>query len=373
MARKPPIAPRVAAVAATTRDLPATPRTRTLDWPAATMVERGVISQLRFAGRALPPLELAPTRATFAIGRKSGDLIVPATIGVGVSALHARLTRTGTGLRVIDAESKNGVFASAQSPRVPSLEVQAGGRFWLADVELLATDAWLERLRPVLALALGVDDYRAVDQALTAASVGGPLALVGPVGTGAAWLARHLHDLSPQRTGFYLPIDGVPIPHLDGAQGGTVFIDTDQVRRLPPRVLDALFAQPPRLRPILAASSPKALRARLGEIAREVPIIDLAPLPARRGDVLPILQWLWTHELGSPRRIDDLGVPSLAAISAFRWPGNLDELRAYAPRLLAIAEHPSLRAAAVALGVTHQSLSSCLRRIGLSSARARDD
>ena len=61
----------------------------------------------------------------------------------------------------------------------------------------------------------------------------------------------------------------------------------------------------------------------------------------------------------------DYWVPG-AALKAFDWPANLDDLRRNAPRILALIEcGGNKRAAARLLGKKHQSLSDALARIGL--------
>ena len=57
---------------------------------------------------------------------------------------------------------------------------------------------------------------------------------------------------------------------------------------------------------------------------------------------------------------------AVRSIAAYSWPRNLDELRAHAGRLLAFVEHGSVRRAAAALGMRHQSLSGHYARIGFA-------
>lgn len=55
----------------------------------------------------------------------------------------------------------------------------------------------------------------------------------------------------------------------------------------------------------------------------------------------------------------------MAGLRAHSWPGNFDDLRRNVNRLLALIEHPSLRGAARALGISAPTLQEALRRIGL--------
>ena len=86
---------------------------------------------------------------------------------------------------------------------------------------------------------------------------------------------------------------------------------------------------------------------------------------ARGGDVPALLAHVWLHELGSRRRVEELGPAAVAALTTAPWPRNLDSLRESAPRLLALVEHGTIRAAAAALGLTRQALASALGRLGV--------
>ncbi|MBK9032148.1 MAG: FHA domain-containing protein [Myxococcales bacterium] len=332
------------------------------------MAQRGPITSLRFAGRPWRPLALSTAQASFSIGAEACDLVVVRADAPGLSAYHARLERTQSGLRVHDQGSKNGVYASPSTGRVASLEVEAGDRFWLGDLELLALDPELEVLRPALGACLGLGDDARIDRALTLAAQGGPVALIGAPGTGAARLARQLHDASTRRASFFLALTATPLPPLDHATGGTVFVDLEGVQRVTASAAASLFATPPRLRPIFAAGSARRLRARLDRHADEVAVIELVPLAQRPQDVAPLLAQHWVSELHSRRRVAELG-DGLAGLEAHTWPGNLDELYEHAPRLLAYLEHGTLRAAAAALGVRHQTLAGHLERLGLVVGR----
>ena len=68
----------------------------------------------------------------------------------------------------------------------------------------------------------------------------------------------------------------------------------------------------------------------------------------------------------SRRRVEELGPAAVAALTTAPWPRNLDSLRESAPRLLALVEHRTIRAAAAALGLTRQALASALDRLGVA-------
>jgi len=336
------------------------------DWPAAYLASPGVITSLHLTGRRSPPLSLSTALTSFSIGTEGCDLLLSRLVTPYVSAYHARLERTPGGLRVIDQGSKNGLFSSPTTGRVSALEVGAGGRFWLADVEVLALDAELEALRPALAACIGLDDEVRIDRALAWVGAGGPLALIGPPGTGAARLARQIHDTSARRASFFLELNRGPLPALDHGCG-TVFVDLETVPLMAPAA-SILFASPPRVRAIVSATTERRVRTRLAQHRDQVSVIELVPLARRPHDVVPLLAAHWVNVLRSRRRVAELGA-GVRHLAAHSWPGNLDELHQQSPRLLALLEHPTLRAAAQALGIRRQTLSGHLARLGLTITR----
>ena len=73
--------------------------------------------------------------------------------------------------------------------------------------------------------------------------------------------------------------------------------------------------------------------------------------------------------------LQDAGTVDTAALDALvahAWPNNLDELFEQAPRLLACLMHPTLRRAAEALGVTRQTLTQHLDRLGVAVVSAAE-
>lgn len=333
------------------------------DHPALTLAPREPITSLRFFGRDLPVLPLPSSKRLFTIGAGVCDLIVPREISRSVSGFHATLDRIHNAVHVQDQDTKNGTYRSLSEPRLASFQIQAGEVFWLADIPLLAMDTQLEVLRPELARCLGLDDHKAIDEAIELVAEGRPIALLGPAGTDAARLAEAVHKASPQRNNFFLSVTTSPLPSLEHAYGGTVFLDLDQVKKLPAPYVRALFEPSRSQRAIFAAADDRRLRARLDTYRDKVRTITLAPLARRPADIPHLLALHWIEELRTRRRVEELG-RGLRAITAYDWPRNFDELREHSPRLLAYLEHEGLRPAAAALGIKHQTLSGHFRRIG---------
>ncbi len=333
--------------------------------PALTLAPRAPITALRWYGRAEPALPLPATQRRFTLGARGCDLIVPRAVATTVSPVHAIVTRVHSGLRIEDRDTRNGTFRTLGSARLASFQIEAGDRFWVADLSVIALDAALEVLRPSLAWCLGLDAHGAIDRATEAVALGRPIALLGPVGTDAARLARAIHDASPQRGNPFLAVSAAPLPSRDVAGGGTVFLELDRLRLVPAPHLRAWFDATRGVRLIVAAADERRLRACVDTYRDQLDAIVLAPLAERPTDLPRLLDRLWRDELGSLRRVDELG-RGIGGLASYRWPRNLDELREHAPRLLAYLEHGGLRRAAHALGITHQTLDGHFQRIGFA-------
>ena len=113
------------------------------------------------------------------------------------------------------------------------------------------------------------------------------------------------------------------------------------------------------------ASTPRVLRRHLDVYTDRVRSIELRALACRGHEIARLLAVLWRDELGSDRSVAALGPASLRGLAVHGWDGNFAALRVAAVRVLAYAEHRTVRAAARALGVRHQSLCSYLHRIGV--------
>jgi transcriptional regulator with GAF, ATPase, and Fis domain len=242
----------------------------------------------------------------------------------------------------------------------------------------------------------------ALGQAAKVAPLETAVLLTGETGTGKELVARAIHFDSPRARGPFVAVNCAAIPetlveselfgHEKGAftgadkqkpgrfelaAGGTLFLD--EVGELPPsaqakllRVLEQREFQrvggTVTLRAevrLIAATNRDLQRAVEGRKFREdlyyrlnVFPVHLPPLRERGGDVL-LLANHFVHELG-PRM--GKGEPGLSReardlLLAYRWPGNIRELKNAVERALILAEGGLLTAAHFGLGGSEEPLS----------------
>jgi DNA-binding NtrC family response regulator len=195
---------------------------------------------------------------------------------------------------------------------------------------------------------------------------------VGESGTGKEILARRVHDLSPRRTGPFVPINCAAIPEtlfeselfghergsftgaservkgkVEAAKGGTLFLD--EVGEMPLAVQAKLlrFLENRRFMRVGGSTKIEAdvrlVFATLRALDEEVRggrfrgdlyyriqgiTIDVPPLRDRRGDIAPLIaqfmnQLSARHGNDPPR----LTRAARASLVAYGWPGNVRELR----------------------------------------------
>jgi hypothetical protein len=304
-----------------------------------------MIVAMRFHGTALPPLELSDARRIYTIGSGACDLVIPAELARDVAPVHATIERVEDAIRIGDQLSRHGLYRSPRSPPVAELLLHAGSIGWIGSCPVLALDRELIAVRTRLTWAMGLAADAAVDDALAAVASREPLLLLGPHGLDEAPLLASLDPASQ-------------------------LVDLDHARPLSAPLAAQLFSPRRDLRVVFRSTRASRARSVLDTYLERVRVLRLAPLSARPADVVPLLQAIWRSELRSPRRVEELGPRALAALVEHPWPGQLDELRANAARLLAYLDHRSLQAAARALGITRQTLAGHFARIGMPTQRA---
>lgn len=93
--------------------------------------------------------------------------------------------------------------------------------------------------------------------------------------------------------------------------------------------------------------------------------IAITPLRERPGDLLPLLE-RWFIDRRTSFRVTYLTEANRSALRAYRWPGNLEELRSVADRLVPLVPFDSIRQAAPALDIPRTSLQRWLDNLGLT-------
>jgi len=207
--------------------------------------------------------------------------------------------------------------------------------------------------------------------------------VLGESGTGKELVARCIHELSPRRSGPFVPIDCAALPEnlleselfghergaftgavartrglLVEAGKGTVFLD--EIAELSPplqaKLLRALEER--KIRPVggkdlvaidvrlVAATSVDLEEAvRTGRFRADlffrlnVVPIEIPPLRARLGDLAELFQ-RFLHEFArhTGREAPRVSPEALSALEAYHWPGNVRELRNLAQRLVVLDE-----------------------------------
>jgi DNA-binding NtrC family response regulator len=205
-----------------------------------------------------------------------------------------------------------------------------------------------------------------------------PVWITGEPGTGKARIARAIHGASARADQPFVavPCDTLPEPLLarelwgyepkaapglgrwlgafERARGGTLFLQ--EIDRLPPGVQTTLLhvlqgrtiaraaSQPPipvDVRVLTATSTDVPplvytgqFRAELYYRLRVVPL-DVPPLRARRGDIPLLVHYLLRCATSSSsHRAPSISPTAMAALQAYDWPGNVEELEGLIQHLI---------------------------------------
>jgi transcriptional regulator with GAF, ATPase, and Fis domain len=300
-----------------------------------------------------------------------------------VSRQHLELTATERGYLVRDLGSTNGTTAAGL--RLGEALIAAETTLLLGETSLRVgpTDETVEiRLSRRRSFGPLLGQSRAMRQVFATleevASSAATLLLEGESGTGKEVAAAAVHEASPRREGPFTVVDCAALPPsiveselfghergaftgagearagaLEGADGGTLFLD--EVGELPlelqPRLLRFLESRElkrlgsTQRRPvdvrIVAATNRQLARevergAFRGDLFYRLAVVrlELPPLRERPDDIL-LLARHFAEALG--RDADALiGDEVAALLLAYRWPGNLRELRNTVERLALI-------------------------------------
>ena len=298
------------------------------------------------------------------------DVAIPSPF---VSARHCRLVRTPLGLRVVDQRSKNGTYFEGR--RRKSFYLEPGETFFVGTRvnRVLALNDLMHAHYPALTTILGFEDERVVpgetpspSELIVTAVAGSHLLVTSEPHCDQDRLAHIVHAISLFRERPLIAIDrahGTPdtpgTPDAEGAQraraldrAATVVFDLEDHRdRIEPALISRLFSPRYQTRVIALARTSQVAKAALGErYVKQMKHVRLVPLSSRTGAIHRLLDQLLA-ERGSSLRVGALAPYNQAALARHRWGGNFASLREAADRLVAAAREPSLRRAALALGV----------------------
>jgi DNA-binding NtrC family response regulator len=302
----------------------------------------------------------------------------------GVSAMHAEVVATASGVRLRDLGSKNGTWVG--DLRIAEAYLTGSTTFWVARTEIGFEQSRtakvelpeIDRFGPLYGTSTAMRDlFRRLQK-------GAPTELTvlvqGETGTGKELVAQAVHDASARRGGPFVVVDcGAIAPtlaeatlfgHEKGAftgaaaarvspfveaNGGTLFLD--ELGELPldvqPKLLRALAER--RVKPVgsntyvpfdarVVAATRRDLEAavnagtfrsdlyfRLAQIRSFVP-----PLRQRLDDIPGLIRHM-LEQLGAKGAFRRVGRGTLDRLLRYDWPGNVRELRNAVAVALALA------------------------------------
>jgi DNA-binding NtrC family response regulator len=337
-----------------------------------------------------------------------------------VSGRHCSIAARDGGVAVKDLGSRNGTYLGGV--RVHEAWGAEGSTIFVGRTSIVCLGAIaddgeeLGEPLPGIAGASGAM-CRVAAQVRRLARLRAPVLVAGETGVGKELIARALHREGPRRDGAFVALNVAALPrelveselfgHERGAftgavarragafteaEGGTLFLD--EIGELPldaqPKLLRALDGYAVRrlggagsgeqsdARVVAATHVPLLEHVEDGRFRRdlyhrlEVFVIELPPLRARRGDILPIARTLldgMAGELG-PR---ELTPPAVALLSAYDWPGNVRELRNVLLRAASVATCERwIDASAVARALRRSQVAPPMAALHLTPAGARD-
>lgn len=178
-----------------------------------------------------------------------------------------------------------------------------------------------------------------------------PVLLLGQVGSGRERLAQELHALSLRRRGPLLAVQAPLLQDFDAffdADGGTLFLG--EVEQLAPALQNALFGlletgrldgRSLNVRLVASAGLGFARLVEQGAFRQDlyyrlnVVPLEVPALVERTSDI-PLLLRAFCKELARQhhRRVPDFSVGAMNLLKAYAWPGNVQELRNFAERMV---------------------------------------
>ncbi len=335
-----------------------------------------LIIALRERGRDVEHA-LLPRQATFTLGRSPHcDVVCKSEGAEQISSLHADLERRGQRLRVIDRDSRNGTFFQGHREN-RSFDIGPGDLFTAATTDFLALNEDMVMRRPYIAEVLGLDAHAAIDDVEIAAVKLGPqqnarpLLIVGEAGCEPERLADEIHRISVWRKATPVVVTALPDGRdaqrdvIDRAKRSTMIVKANGTP-IDEVFLTLALSPSHHVRLIVVAPSVDVAAASLGLRAYGAldPLV-IRPMRDRRDETFKLLDRLLVVEQHASVLTADLRAENRAALAAYRFPGNLAEVRDSAKYIAALAGR-SIRAAVPLAGVAKSTLSDWIDRLNLS-------
>lgn len=352
------------------------PRTETIPEGRQEGVFTGVdlITALRIRGTE-PEAVMLAGKSKFSLGTSPECDICAERRHVSFS--HALLERRGDRIRVTDLESKNGIVF--QGRQAKQFDIGPGDRFSIDETVFYALNDEMRLNRPVLSEILGAQRMEAIDDLLMEAVRGSHVFLRAEPGCDQERLARAIHRMSLRRRHHFAiaqpgAVDSPPVPQLvTHARNGTLLVRLDATgARLDPEFVEVLVSPAANVRIILCAQSLKeAIDSVTEKLASSAYRVEIPPVRERSGEIASFLE-RWFMDRQSRLRFSDFTDENQAALRAYRWPENLEELRKAADLLIQLAPYVSERTAATEVHIPRSNVKRWLDTIKLTMPLLRE-
>ena len=318
---------------------------------------------------------MLPAKLKFSFGRhRQCDISVDRR---HVSLSHALLERRNGRIRVTDLESK-GHF-KFQACELKQFDIGPGDSFFVGETEFVALSDEMRLYRPLVAEILGPQRLDAIDELLIMAVNGPHMVLCAEPGCDQERLGWAIHRMSLKRPHhFVIAQPGhpelAPVPQLVAhARHGTLLVRIDGPgAKLDPAFVEALTRPDTDVRVILCAPTVvDAIRAVGEKLAASAHRVEIPPLRTRSGEISSLLE-RWFIDRQSRLRFSDLTDENQAALRAYRWPENLEELLDTADTVIQLAPYPSSRKAEEAGVMPKSNINRWLTKLGLAMPLLRE-
>lgn len=280
-----------------------------------------------------------------------------------VSSLHAMLERRENRIRVIDV-SKNGIVFRGRFEK--QFDIGPGDFFTIGETTFYALNDEMRLARPVLAEVLGVQRFEVIDDLLMAALRGEHVLVLGEPGNDQERLARAIHAASLRRRHHFVKAGAgrLDAQVLEYADRGTLWLELEAAR-VEHDFIAQLLAPSMNVRIVMSTRSIDIARRSVGvELVARAHHVTIPPLRERAGEIATLLERAFI-ERRSLLRLADFTEANQAALVAYSWPRNLEELRETADRLVELAPFDKERPAAAALKIPRSTLQRWLSNLGL--------